>query len=212
MAGSGWVGLSARPPSLTASTGFTFMDLTTRCPQCGTIFSASLEQLQLRKGYIRCISCAHIFDGFEAVVSGAGESAPVTRQEAPPTAHPARPVNAGGAAAGLHAAQASPASPADPSMPRVVRHRHRTDAPSGPRHDEPETAVGHTLDSHRLVSSPGPAFTISSRSSAGTQDDDRRFRVGEAVRPLRPEPGIKDERAAASAHVGRSQPRYPWLP
>lgn len=48
------------------------MDLTTRCPQCGTTFSASLEQLQLRKGYIRCINCAHIFDGFEAVVSQGG--------------------------------------------------------------------------------------------------------------------------------------------
>src|SRR5690606_31545883 len=45
------------------------MDLTTRCPECNTTFAASLEQLQLRKGYIRCINCAHIFDGFEAVVS-----------------------------------------------------------------------------------------------------------------------------------------------
>src|SRR3546814_19683039 len=45
------------------------MDLTTRCPECGTTFSASLAQLQLRKGYIRCINCAHIFDGFDAVVS-----------------------------------------------------------------------------------------------------------------------------------------------
>lgn len=44
------------------------MDLTTQCPQCGTIFLASLEQLQLRKGYIRCVQCAHIFDGYEAVV------------------------------------------------------------------------------------------------------------------------------------------------
>ncbi|WP_167670782.1 zinc-ribbon and DUF3426 domain-containing protein [Allopusillimonas ginsengisoli] len=180
------------------------MDLTTRCPQCGTIFSASLEQLQLRKGYIRCISCAHIFDGFEAVVSGAGESAPVTGHEAPPAAPPVRQATAGGAAASLHAGQASPAPPGDPSIPRVVRHRHRTDAPSGPRHDASGAAPGHTLDSHRLVSSPGPAFTISSRSSADSQDDDSRFRVGEAVRPLRPEPGIKDERAAASAQVGRS--------
>jgi predicted Zn finger-like uncharacterized protein len=45
------------------------MDLTTRCPQCGITFSASLQQLQLRKGYIRCVNCAHIFDGFDAVVS-----------------------------------------------------------------------------------------------------------------------------------------------
>ena len=44
------------------------MDLTTRCPECGALFTASLEQLKLRKGYIRCVECANIFDGFEAVV------------------------------------------------------------------------------------------------------------------------------------------------
>ena len=62
------------------------MDLTTRCPQCGTTFLASLEQLQLRKGYIRCVQCAHIFDGYEAVVpsgpASAGESA-VARPSSP---------------------------------------------------------------------------------------------------------------------------------
>lgn len=44
------------------------MELTTRCPQCGTVFSANLQQLQLRKGFVRCTQCAHIFDGYEAVV------------------------------------------------------------------------------------------------------------------------------------------------
>ncbi len=70
------------------------MDLTTRCPQCGTIFPISLDQLQLRKGYIRCINCAHIFDGYEAVVPGGDASA----------------------------AQASPA-PAAVDMPSVLRQR-----------------------------------------------------------------------------------------
>src|SRR5690606_18551426 len=65
------------------------MDLTTRCPQCGTEFQASLQQLQLRKGYIRCVNCAHIFDGYEAVV-------------------PAEPVGSGGAAAGARASGGSP--------------------------------------------------------------------------------------------------------
>lgn len=45
------------------------MDLTTRCPQCGTVFQASLPDLQLRKGYIRCVQCSHIFDGYAEVVS-----------------------------------------------------------------------------------------------------------------------------------------------
>ncbi|TAN27435.1 MAG: DUF3426 domain-containing protein [Castellaniella sp.] len=44
------------------------MDLTTRCPKCGTVFQASLSDLQLRKGYIRCVQCAHIFDGYAEVV------------------------------------------------------------------------------------------------------------------------------------------------
>lgn len=44
------------------------MELTTRCPNCETVFAVALEQLQLRKGYIRCIQCAHIFDAYEAVV------------------------------------------------------------------------------------------------------------------------------------------------
>ncbi|MGB3836794.1 zinc-ribbon and DUF3426 domain-containing protein [Castellaniella sp.] len=51
------------------------MDLTTRCPRCGTVFEASLSDLQLRKGYIRCVQCAHIFDGYAEVVSGAAGSA-----------------------------------------------------------------------------------------------------------------------------------------
>lgn len=51
------------------------MDLTTRCPQCGSTFTASLADLQLRKGYIRCPNCAHIFDGFEAVVATPDEPA-----------------------------------------------------------------------------------------------------------------------------------------
>ena len=44
------------------------MELNTKCPQCDTVFPVTLEQLQLRKGFIRCVQCAHIFDGFEAVV------------------------------------------------------------------------------------------------------------------------------------------------
>lgn len=75
------------------------MELTTRCPQCGTTFSASLAQLQLRKGFIRCIHCAHIFDGYEAVVAAENPSAPPASKmtDAPPAASlpPAAPPVAG---------------------------------------------------------------------------------------------------------------------
>lgn len=63
------------------------MDLTTRCPKCGTVFQASLSDLQLRKGYIRCVQCAHIFDGYAEVVQdpnrngSARSSSSVTRPE-----------------------------------------------------------------------------------------------------------------------------------
>lgn len=49
------------------------MDLTTRCPKCSTVFKASLTDLQLRKGYIRCVQCANIFDGYAEVVSDSGK-------------------------------------------------------------------------------------------------------------------------------------------
>jgi len=60
------------------------MDLMTKCPQCGTVFPASLSELQLRKGYIRCIGCANIFDGYEAVVpNGQGAAAPAVSSPPP---------------------------------------------------------------------------------------------------------------------------------
>ena len=65
------------------------MDLTTRCPKCGTVFQAGLSDLQLRKGYIRCVQCAHIFDGYAEVVSDASApEAPAPRPAAAPVAEP----------------------------------------------------------------------------------------------------------------------------
>ncbi|OXR50748.1 hypothetical protein PuT2_02475 [Pusillimonas sp. T2] len=61
------------------------MKLNTRCPDCGTVFGASLEQMKLRKGYIRCINCAGIFDGYEAVVDekSAEDYVPAALPQAP---------------------------------------------------------------------------------------------------------------------------------
>lgn len=58
------------------------MELKTRCPRCGTSFAASVEALQRRRGYIRCIQCAHIFDGFEEVID---EQAPEPSYHSPAT-------------------------------------------------------------------------------------------------------------------------------
>ncbi|MFA5598039.1 MAG: zinc-ribbon and DUF3426 domain-containing protein [Pusillimonas sp.] len=81
------------------------MNLTTQCPECGTVFSASVEQMKRRKGYIRCEQCAAIFDGFDAVVDDKETaSAPVIvagagtppADERPVVAGPATPRISGG--------------------------------------------------------------------------------------------------------------------
>jgi predicted Zn finger-like uncharacterized protein len=104
------------------------MDLTTRCPQCGLVFQVTPEQLQLRKGFIRCGRCGHIFDGYEAIIPGE-DATPALEPGAPQPIAPDAPV------ASL---------PAPPSVPVPVR---RTTAPavtapvpvSGPVHvPEPE--------------------------------------------------------------------------
>ncbi|GAB2893561.1 zinc-ribbon and DUF3426 domain-containing protein [Paralcaligenes ginsengisoli] len=104
------------------------MDLSTQCPRCGSVFPASLEQLQLRKGYIRCVSCAHIFDGYEAVVSGDGSSAGA----APPSAPEPSVVR-------QRSAQAQETRPL-PSAPTV------SNAP-----DAPPAAPAFTISSTRTV-------------------------------------------------------------
>lgn len=96
------------------------MDLSTQCPRCGTVFSASLEQLQLRKGYIRCTSCAYIFDGFESAVPGDAPAALT------PPAAPAAPFVSG-------------------ARPSVVRQRSLADrrgaAPTVPDTEDARSSV-----------------------------------------------------------------------
>jgi len=127
------------------------MDLTTRCPQCGAEFPVSLQQLQLRKGYIRCINCAHIFDGYEAVVPAAGteHTVPTTAPAAPapkteprfsPSGIPAAPAageprfivsGPGQSGAGIPIRTREAAS-AEPAAFTVRDHDHRPD--DGGRH------------------------------------------------------------------------------
>lgn len=137
------------------------MDLTTQCPQCATIFKASLAQLQLRKGYIRCVHCSHIFDGYEAVVPATAIDAetPVT----PVDTAPYQPLPAG------HAAQ-QPAAPKAPP-PQVLRQR----AARKPAHvisdlsdDPPPSVVRARPDfsiSGRNVTAPAPEPTLSLRTA-----------------------------------------------
>ncbi|MGX5659413.1 zinc-ribbon and DUF3426 domain-containing protein [Castellaniella ginsengisoli] len=117
------------------------MDLTTRCPKCGTVFQAGLSDLQLRKGYIRCVQCAHIFDGYAEVVSDAA-GAPA----APPRATPVEPVVPTPPAA---------APPAATPPPQVIRPGRPVAPPTEPApafrigvapwpDDRPEPRIGET--------------------------------------------------------------------
>lgn len=45
------------------------IELTTQCPQCQHQFDVTLEQLQQRKGLLRCTRCAQIFDAYEHAVA-----------------------------------------------------------------------------------------------------------------------------------------------
>lgn len=133
------------------------MDLTTRCPQCGATFSASLEQLQLRKGYIRCPNCAHIFDGFDAVVPADARAAQAT-----PTPRPAAPVP--GPVPDSNTSRVSRVSA--PPGP-VVRQSPRP--PEGGRDTLPHVVrqrVEHTnprVESRTEASRTEPAFTMTGR-------------------------------------------------
>lgn len=140
------------------------MDLTTRCPQCGTCFSASLEQLKLRKGYIRCVNCANIFDGYEAVVDGT--DAPVSEP------------------AVVGAVARAPVVPvAAPIMPSVLRQRQVKKEPvfaSAPEPVRPSSAPPSQ-----------PAFSISTEPRDAGQGTRRDHVISAgAAAPARPEPAI----------------------
>jgi len=55
------------------------MNLTTRCPNCGTAFRVAPAQLSARGGKVRCGKCGHVFDGVNSLVA----EGPVTAGSAP---------------------------------------------------------------------------------------------------------------------------------
>lgn len=63
------------------------MNLTTRCPNCGTAFRVLPAQLSARGGKVRCGKCANVFDGVKALVAeGAaqgGEAAAIDNEPSP---------------------------------------------------------------------------------------------------------------------------------
>lgn len=164
------------------------MDLTTRCPQCGTCFPASLEQLKLRKGYIRCVNCANIFDGYDAVVDGTDASA-------------SKPAVAGAVAPAPDAPVAAHSILIAPVMPSVLRQRQVKKEPVFASVPEPV----------RPSSKPSaqPAFSISTapRDASSGARRDHVISAGVAA-PARPDPIISTKLVARTPIYiePRSQP------
>lgn len=147
------------------------MDLTTRCPHCGTTFAATFAQLQLRKGYIRCVQCANIFDGYEAVVSSTGFAENDGLETTPSSS------------ASTHTSTVAPVLQVAASVPREpasVPPASVLSATSEPQHTVspapvvPSDPAGRrgafTISEHLLQPGAGmrePAFRIGAGSSSG---------------------------------------------
>ncbi|MCC2597051.1 DUF3426 domain-containing protein [Pusillimonas sp. MFBS29] len=160
------------------------MDLTTRCPECGTTFSASLAQLQLRKGYIRCVKCAHIFDGYEAVVStGAGATASPAAPRDPVVHH-------------------EPSLPSVPAVPKTTQTSHEPSLPSVLR-QRPVSANEPVHHISATKAETDSAFTISTPDDNSTQASGPApaFHLGEGHDRTRPEPTLGSVHSAAAESV-----------
>jgi len=61
------------------------MNLTTRCPNCGTAFRVQPVQLSARGGKVRCGKCAHVFDGVAALVADSADGGQGAQAETEPS-------------------------------------------------------------------------------------------------------------------------------
>jgi len=59
------------------------MNLTTRCPNCGTAFRVQPVQLSARGGKVRCGKCTNVFDGVAALIAEGAQSAPAETEPSP---------------------------------------------------------------------------------------------------------------------------------
>jgi predicted Zn finger-like uncharacterized protein len=61
------------------------VNLTTRCPNCGTAFRVQPVQLSARGGKVRCGKCTHVFDGVAALVADSADSEQGAQAETEPS-------------------------------------------------------------------------------------------------------------------------------
>lgn len=160
----------------------------------------------MRKGYIRCISCAHIFDGYEAVVSGGeAQATPALSRPAPSRSETLTP------------ASGSPPRVASTPIPSVLRQRQVKTEPAF-------TAAPGSFPSRVTAADPvSPVFSISKtpqvRNDALHQDPI--FRIDEpghvgtdphVVRGYRPEPVLGSDRNIIAPNEPRISGLLPEAP
>jgi predicted Zn finger-like uncharacterized protein len=61
------------------------VNLTTRCPNCGTAFRVQPVQLSARGGKVRCGKCTNVFDGVAALVADTADSEQGVQAETEPS-------------------------------------------------------------------------------------------------------------------------------
>jgi len=61
------------------------VNLTTRCPNCGTAFRVQPVQLSARGGKVRCGKCTHVFDGVAALIADTADSEQGAQAETEPS-------------------------------------------------------------------------------------------------------------------------------
>lgn len=177
------------------------MDLTTRCPHCGTTFPASLEQLQLRKGYIRCISCANIFDGYEAVVSGDATAAPPRAAE-PPFQRPAPLKDAAGEPGPIHGSTAVPAGAAERRAPSEPPSGQVGRLPAAPPARQPDVPAPETAGGQAA-----PPWTDANADAAPSGPDTHLIPARAAPPATAPSHTIS-EAGGAAATSGAARPAF----
>lgn len=131
-----------------------------------------MEQLQLRKGYLRCINCATIFDGFEAVVPVAETPSPVAATPKPTTV----PEEVTPPAVGLSSVPIAATPIVQPAVvqPTVVRHRSAISQPA------PYVATDLSDSTDPVDTEPVFTFAVQQPKASAVRAD---FHVGDVAKP-----------------------------
>ncbi|MCQ9615457.1 DUF3426 domain-containing protein [Paenalcaligenes niemegkensis] len=151
------------------------MELTTQCPRCKSRFSASVADLQRRKGFIRCVNCAHIFDGFEEVVPD-DEQIPTEQIPTEPLP-PVLPSPVSGSAEPVwrQPLQSESAELSEPFVPDSVWSTQADPSSTGPAHVLHDATLRDLKITDAEPDTAAPYIGSDDDLSASTEADEPRF-------------------------------------